>query len=75
MICVMQAGHEYCMARLMRIFLSEMSQKLLIAFGRRMSTKLWIAHETPAKTFIDKVSIQGCSDVADFKGIIENVTF
>jgi hypothetical protein len=31
-----------------------------------MSQKLWVAHVTPAKTFIDKVSIDGCADVADF---------
>ena len=31
-----------------------------------MSKKLWVAYDTPAKTFIDKVSIQGCEDIADF---------
>jgi hypothetical protein len=31
-----------------------------------MSQKLWVAHETAAKRFIDKVSIEGCEDVADF---------
>ena len=31
-----------------------------------MSQKLWVAHATTAKTFIDKVSIQGCEDIADF---------
>ena len=38
------------------------------------TTKLWVEYQTPAKTFLDKVSIQGCEDVADFKGIIENIT-
>ena len=31
-----------------------------------MSKKLWVAYDTPAKKFIDKVSIEGCSDVDDF---------
>ena len=31
-----------------------------------MSQKLWVQHITTAKTFIDKVSIQGCEDIADF---------
>jgi hypothetical protein len=31
-----------------------------------MSQKLWVQHETPSKTFIDKVSIDGCEDIADF---------
>ena len=31
-----------------------------------MSRKLWIAYETPAKRFIDKVSIEGCEYVDDF---------
>ena len=30
------------------------------------TTKLWVEYQTPAKTFLDKVSIQGCEDVADF---------
>jgi hypothetical protein len=38
--------------------------------NKKMS-KLWVEHITPAKTFLDKVSIQGCEDVADFKGIID----
>ncbi|KAJ2993397.1 hypothetical protein HDV02_002436, partial [Globomyces sp. JEL0801] len=29
------------------------------------SQKLWVAYETPAKTFIDKVSIDGCEDITD----------
>jgi hypothetical protein len=35
-----------------------------------MSQKLWVAHETPVRTFIDKVSTDGCEDIADFKGSI-----
>jgi hypothetical protein len=31
-----------------------------------MTQKLWVAQKTPLKTFIDKVSIQGCQDIADF---------
>ena len=32
-----------------------------------MSQKIWVAHETPAKTFgPTRVSIDGCSDVDDF---------
>jgi hypothetical protein len=31
-----------------------------------MSQKLWVQYATTAKTFIDKVSIQGCEDIADF---------
>jgi hypothetical protein len=34
-------------------------------------SKLWVEHETAEKTFIDKVSFDGCSDVDDFKGIID----
>ncbi len=30
-----------------------------------MSQKLWVSYVTPAKTFIDKVSIHQCEDVAD----------
>jgi len=30
-----------------------------------MSKKLWIAYETPTKTFIDNISIDGCEDVAE----------
>ena len=30
------------------------------------TTKLWVEYQTPAKTFLDKVSIQGCEDIADF---------
>ena len=41
-----------------------------------MSQKLWVAHATPAKTFgPTRVSIEGCSDVDDFKGIFENITY
>jgi hypothetical protein len=29
-------------------------------------SKHWVSYVTPAKTFIDKVSIDGCEDVADF---------
>ena len=35
-------------------------------FLPKMSNKLWVAHHTSARTFIDKISIQGCEDVADF---------
>jgi hypothetical protein len=35
-----------------------------------MSQKLWVQNITNAKTFIDKVSIQGCEDVADFLNIL-----
>jgi hypothetical protein len=35
--------------------------------------KLWVAHETQGKTLIDKVSIDGCEDIADFKGNIDNL--
>ena len=38
-----------------------------------MSKKLWVAYETHAKKLTDKVSIAGCSDAADFKGIIDNL--
>jgi hypothetical protein len=38
-----------------------------------MSKKLWVAYEALAKRFIDKVSIERCSDVADFKGTIGNL--
>jgi glutamine synthetase adenylyltransferase len=31
-----------------------------------MSQKLWVQHNTAGKTFIEKVSIQECEDVADF---------
>ena len=31
----------------------------------KMSKKLWVAYETPSKTIVDKVSIDGCSDVDD----------
>ena len=31
-----------------------------------MSQKLWVQHITTAKTFIDKISIEGCEDIADF---------
>jgi hypothetical protein len=31
-----------------------------------MSQKLWVQHETPSKTFLDKVSFQGCDYVDDF---------
>jgi hypothetical protein len=31
-----------------------------------MSKKLWVEHRTSEKTFIDKISIDGCEDVADF---------
>ena len=41
-------------------------------FLPKMSNKLWVAHHTSARSFIDKVSIEGCSDVADFKGSIRN---
>jgi hypothetical protein len=34
-------------------------------------SKRWVAYETPAGTFIDKVSIEGCEDVDDFRGIID----
>ncbi len=37
-------------------------------------SKLWVAHKTPSRIFgPTKVSIEGCSDVDDFKGIIENI--
>jgi len=31
-----------------------------------MSKKLWVQHITSEKTFIDKVSTEGCEDIADF---------
>ena len=38
-----------------------------------MSQKLWVAYDTPAKTFgPTKVSSEGCSDVDDFKVAIRN---
>jgi hypothetical protein len=40
---------------------------------KEMSKKLWVAYETLAKKLTDKVSIAGCSDVADFKGINDNL--
>ncbi len=36
------------------------------------SQKAWVAHDTPTKTFVDKVSIDGCEDIADFKFAIRN---
>ena len=39
-----------------------------------MPQKLWVAHQTTTKRFIDKVPIDGCEDIADFKGIFENIT-
>jgi hypothetical protein len=39
---------------------------------KKMSQKLWVAHETPAKTFIDKVSIEDCEYVDDFLKEIRN---
>ena len=41
--------------------------------SKKISEKLWVAHQTPERTFIDKISIQGCEDVADFKGIIRKI--
>jgi hypothetical protein len=32
---------------------------------QKMSQKLWVAYKTPAQTFIDKVSIESCDDIAD----------
>jgi S-formylglutathione hydrolase FrmB len=40
------------------------------------SQKLWVQYVTPARTFgPTRVSIDGCEDVADFKGIIGNINF
>ena len=32
----------------------------------KKAQKLWVEYKTPEKTFIDKVSIEECDDVADF---------
>ena len=31
-----------------------------------MSQKLWVQHQTADRIFIDKISIDGCDDIADF---------
>ena len=36
-----------------------------------MSQKLWVAYECGSNRFVDKVSIDGCEDIAEFKGIID----
>jgi hypothetical protein len=38
------------------------------------SRKLWVQHQTTAKTFIDKVSIEGCDDITDFLKEIKKET-
>ena len=39
-----------------------------------MSEKLWVAHQTPERTFgPTRVSIEGCEYVDEFKGINENI--
>ena len=40
----------------------------------KMSQKLWVAHATTAKTFIDKVSIDGCEDIAITRQTLPSLT-